>query len=582
MLATITNNRPIKGRCGPMVKQLQRENNALKAELNRLTHVVGAVHHATVGLMNQHSIKDTLESILCSAADILHIKDGYIYLLDDKNKTMEMEIGIGLYQQNRIYGQHREGKGFAGAVWRRGEILLLKDYSTWPERLADPWLDCLREVVGVPLKVGNEIRGIFVLCAHKSQKFTENDILQMQRFGEISSLALANAYYYEEMAHELKQRQAAERELYIYAERLRAIINSAADYIFIKDIQGRYQVANPAMGLLCNAPREAIPGRTAMDFFEPEAARKMSQTDQQVLQGASITEEIQVVRERQLRVYQQIKSPLRSSEGDTMGICCIGRDITAQRKMEQELSNAKDEYAKMERLISLVVFNAAISHEINQPLNFIKMAASSLLYWQKQGVNKPYQEIMEDVSDIYRQTQRIEEVINNFRRIAKLNHSDKADGMELCHLPDILNGCQELIDKKFNGYGVELKLKLEEKIPLVRGTRMGLQQIITNLLSNAIEACREVPRGMVDLSIFKEAGKLVIEIKDNGPGFMPDNHAKLFNPFFSTKQHGGNMGLGLALVQYFIQLYEGRIALLNNYPPPGGLCRVEFPIAAQL
>jgi signal transduction histidine kinase len=230
----------------------------------------------------------------------------------------------------------------------------------------------------------------------------------------------------------------------------------------------------------------------------------------------------------------------------------------------------------MERLISLVVFNAAISHEISQPLNFIKMAASSLIYWQKYEINKSCQETIGYVQGIYRQAVRIEEIINHFRHIA--DQPNKQNSIERCHLPSIIIDCRKLVEKKFSSSKVQIKLNIAEQIPLVKGTPMGLQQIIANLLSNAIEATKNTGQGIVDLSLFTQSGSIVIEIKDNGTGFLLDNHAQVFNPFFSTKKHGNNMGLGLALVQYFIQLYDGKIILLNNYPPPGAICRVEFPI----
>ena len=235
---------------------------------------------------------------------------------------------------------------------------------------------------------------------------------------------------------------------------------------------------------------------------------------------------------------------------------------------------------KASRLASIGVMAAGINHEINQPLTAIKFNVDGLLYWEKNNKGFIPEIIIEGLQDISDGVRRIDEIIKHMRSYWA---PPKQTINEIFDLNEAVKNALYLLNRQIYSHGIEPKIVLEDSILSVFGNRIQVEQIVINLLANAINALDEIKRKdkRIEVCTHRESDSILLSVCDNGPGISVDDEEKLFDPFFSTKKPEDGTGLGLAIVKYFVDRYRGSISVANN-DSSGVTFTVRFPVSQQI
>lgn len=218
---------------------------------------------------------------------------------------------------------------------------------------------------------------------------------------------------------------------------------------------------------------------------------------------------------------------------------------------------------RAQRLASLSAMSAGIVHEIAQPLNSIKILADGMLYWHKKGQSIPSVTLVDKLKKISAQAGRISDIMNHIRSLAAIKH---APAPVPCNLNEAVNAALSLLRRQLSAHGILVRTILEENLPGVLAHPNRLEEVVINLVVNAMHALDTVDRFDKKVSCVTRLcnGQVLLEVSDNGPGVPEEIMTHIFEPFFSTKPSGEGMGLGLAIVQSFITSCHGHVSVRNN------------------
>ncbi len=227
------------------------------------------------------------------------------------------------------------------------------------------------------------------------------------------------------------------------------------------------------------------------------------------------------------------------------------------------------------KLASIGVMAAGITHEINQPLNAIRLSADGIILWNQQNPGNFPDFLLNLIKEISAGSKRISEIIEHMRSFWS-NPAHKAP--VLIDLNEALREALELITRQIKNHQITLDLNLNRHPMLISGDALQMQQIISNLVTNAIHALDESTQKdkLIRITTSQVDSEMVLEVYDNGPGLPEQAQDKLFDPFYSTRSPGKGMGLGLAIVSMFVDRFNGTIEAHNN-EEGGAIFTVRFP-----
>ena len=243
-----------------------------------------------------------------------------------------------------------------------------------------------------------------------------------------------------------------------------------------------------------------------------------------------------------------------------------------RRLAEQAEQAHRASLAHASRLAVAGELTGAIAHEINQPLGAILSNADAGDLLLDSGVDRR-NELRAILADIRRDDLRASEVI---QRLRDLLGKQKFERKEL-DLNDVVNDLESILRAEARRRGVGLEIRPAPETLAIMGDRVQIQQVLINLVLNAMDAVVELPeaRRTVVVSVAKGAGGAVLAVRDRGRGIAPEHRAKLFESFFSTKPSG--MGLGLSITRTIVEAHGGHIRAESG-PEDGTVFQVELPL----
>lgn len=268
-------------------------------------------------------------------------------------------------------------------------------------------------------------------------------------------------------------------------------------------------------------------------------------------------------------------SAIKDDNGQTEQYVFVFSDITEEVRLREERQKLQEQTARAHKLASLGTISAGIAHEINQPLNSIKVIAEGMLYWHKRGHTLELEKVIKNLQKISAQSSRIDEIIKHMRSFVRVGN---VTDLVPCDLNEAFKGALDLLGSQLSSHGIEVEKSLEKKLPQVLGNPRRIEEVIVNLLVNAMQALDKVDRADKEIlcrTLFEDK-RLIFEISDNASGIDKEICDKIFDPFFTTKAPGEGMGLGLSIVQSIVTSYNGEIKVSNN-DKGGATFRVELP-----
>jgi signal transduction histidine kinase len=268
-------------------------------------------------------------------------------------------------------------------------------------------------------------------------------------------------------------------------------------------------------------------------------------------------------------------APLRDKRGKLVKWCGVATDIEDRKRAEEErerLRQLEADLAHINRVSIMGELGVSIAHEVNQPLSGIVSNGSACLRWLA-GDPPNVAEVREAVRDIVRDGKRAGEVIARIRALTKRT----APLREKLDLNDTVREVLALVGDEAKRNSVTIRTRFASDLSPVSGDRVQLQQIMLNLIMNAIEAMSGVEDRSRELIITTrniDADQVQVSVADSGPGLDPKAASRIFDPFYTTKASG--MGMGLSICRSILQNHGGRLWALAN-DGPGATFQFSVP-----
>ncbi len=248
-------------------------------------------------------------------------------------------------------------------------------------------------------------------------------------------------------------------------------------------------------------------------------------------------------------------SPAEYREEDVLIVAAT--DITELVEKDSQLIQAS-------KMTNLEEMSAGIAHEINQPLNAIKMGSEYLLMMQERKKSVAKKDLNMVISEISAQVSRAAEIVNRLKKFSR-----KADfTREVINVNNCIRSVNKILGRQIALQNIDLNLMLDPSIPSVLAHNNRIEQVIFNLVTNAkdavnqrIENSMDISRGKITISTFLEKGNVAMVISDNGTGIKTRDIDKIFESFYTTKKMGEGMGLGLPIIQGIVKDYNGTISI---------------------
>jgi len=268
--------------------------------------------------------------------------------------------------------------------------------------------------------------------------------------------------------------------------------------------------------------------------------------------------------------------PLRDRDGKIVKWYGTGIDIEERKRAEEALRKAQAELAHANRVTTMGELSASLAHEINQPISGAVTNASTCLRWLKRE-EPNLEEAQTAASRMIRDANRAAEIINRVRLFFRKGVVDK----EFIDLNSLVRDMDVLLRNEASLHSVSIRTSLAGDLPLVVADRVQLQQVMMNLMINAIDAMKgsDGPRLLTLHSQCNSSQEVQVSVEDTGVGLPEGQAGQIFNAFFTTKEHG--TGMGLRISRTIIEAHGGRLWATDNNPC-GSSFRFTLPANVSL
>jgi PAS domain S-box-containing protein len=504
-------------------------------------------------------------------------------------------IPSGVFWKDRDFRYQGCNKAFAhsAGVARPEDIVGKTDYElAWEQEQADYFRVCDRQVMEedrplleieeverqadgrqailltskVPLhdKDGQVcgVLGIDTDISHLKQ--VENELRQIrvelelrvqERTAELSSI---NA----QLRREIRERERAEEAVKVSEERYRLVSELTSDYAYAIHVDSaglcRVEWVTDAFARVTGHHPSEMEGRGAWDrIVHPDDLPIAERRIQSLLAGRSVVNEFRIVAtDGRIRWVRDHARPMwDEAEGRVVRILGAAQDITDRKQAEEEARQHQAALAQVARLSTMGEMAAQLAHELNQPLCTmmgnaqtaqrllasptpdmaeLRDALNDIVTFGKHGAT-----VIKRLRDFLRQQQPQPVVLNVQRMIEEIVTFLEADARQ---------------------HGARIRFDIADDLPTIQGDPIQLQQVLLNLVRNALEAMLALASDLREVTIQarrRQAEGVVISVSDSGPGLPPAVAARAFEPFFTTKP--GGLGLGLAICRSVIEAHQGRL-----------------------
>lgn len=249
----------------------------------------------------------------------------------------------------------------------------------------------------------------------------------------------------------------------------------------------------------------------------------------------------------------------------------LEQEVHERMAAEAELRRTQADLVQAAKLATLGQMSAALSHEFNQPLAAIRTYAENAGLLIERGQEA---RAKENLSRIAAMVERMAEISRTLKGFTRRSGSD----LQPIPVQQVLDEVMLLLMPQVKRSGVKLGLDVPGTGVTVMGGRIRLEQVVMNLISNALDAVRESPAPQVDVNVVIEDADVVLTVSDNGTGIPPAVMDQIFDPFFTTKGVGEGLGLGLSIAYKIVHDFSGTLTATNR--EQGGACfTMRLPLA---
>jgi two-component system sensor histidine kinase HupT/HoxJ len=402
----------------------------------------------------------------------------------------------------------------------------------------------------------------------------------------------------------LEQKNAALEESQQF---ILSVLTSMSDLLIVCDRHGAIQEVNQALTRLTGRNPEALLGTALPELFADAASRAQAT---RLVEGVQAGEPIQDC-ELQIAAAGGAAMPVAlnctprfSPAGKLVGLVVAGRPVgelrrayQALREAHEALKSAQQQLVHSEKMASLGQLVAGVAHELNNPISFVLGNVHALQKYAHRiqryldaihaGDNPARIEalrrelridhVVHDLQPLIEGTiegaERTRAIVDGLKRFSAVDREENA----AFDLVEVMERSVHWVVKA-TGSRVEVAWDVPGRIPVV-GSPGQMQQVLVNLVQNAVDAVARVPRPRLEISARAADGRAVVALWDNGPGISPEHLSQVFDPFFTTKPVGKGTGLGLSISYGIVERHGGRLSAANH-PEGGAVFTLTLPLAS--
>lgn len=504
------------------------------AERTRLNE---AVTNTVAAISSTLDLNEVLDRILSEVLAALRHNAGNIMLVKDGVAQSVRSRGFaerGLeeaMQSQRLPVSETENLRLMAET---GQAILIEDTrtsSSWVKTSSSDWI---RSAIGVPIQLGEQTLGFLILVSDQPNAFDPRLAAPLRLFADQAAIALRNARLYDEVRRYAEQLEAMVnegiRELDLERRRLQIILDGTGEGIFYTE-DDRIQYANTALCKLVGYTQEELIGQPRK-ILRDQTDDTRGAALQLITRGEVWRKEVNLRRkDGTLLEVGLTLSVIGKGEDGKLRTVTLVRDISREKALQVQRTN----------LI------AHASHELRTPITNLKTRLY-LLRRQPERLEAHLQ-VLEEVSE------RMRRLVTDLLDMSRLEHGLIPLHMQPTSLPDLVRSAVEVQRAEAERKNQRLIVQIPEAPLIVNADTDRLTQVLTNLLTNAINYTED--EGSITISLKAEATQVSVVVEDTGVGIAPDQIGLIFEPFYRAASQGEGTGLGLSIARQIVLLHHG-------------------------
>jgi two-component system, NtrC family, sensor kinase len=442
------------------------------------------------------------------------------------------------------------GAGVVGRVARSGRTVRVDDVTRETDYVN--WWPETRSELAVPVRIGGVVEAVVNVESDVTSAFSDADVLVLETAAHQVAIAMENARLFG---------RVKESE-----EEYRTLVEAAAIGVLQIDTDGRTSYANPAVGDLTGLDRATALSRFAdpADIAVQDDRPRLAAGLEAALGGERARDvEFRTARaDGKTRFVAAEFQPLVSENGVQKGVLMLLRDITREKELQSQLHQS-------EKLKAMGEMVSGVAHELNNPL-------AGILGYAQLFLSQPTEQwSRRDVEKIEINARRCKKIVENLLTFARQSRSDR----QLASINGVIESVIALNEYQFRLDNVEMVRDFDPGVPSVSLDVSRWQQVFINLAQNAREAMVESgsPVRRITFSTRRRGREIEVRVEDTGPGIPRHLLTRVFDPFFTTREHGTGLGLGLC---YGIVTDHGGTIAAESEPGRGAVFTIRLPCEA--
>ncbi|HTX41010.1 MAG TPA: PAS domain S-box protein [Acidobacteriaceae bacterium] len=379
---------------------------------------------------------------------------------------------------------------------------------------------------------------------------------------------------------DIHDRKHSQDELRDSEEKYRLVVETATDAVICVNENGLIQFANSATFSLFGYRPDELLGRPLTTLMPPSVRARHASGFARYLATGEKRLNWQSYEMRGLRSNgEEFPAEVSIGETDQKGqrvFTGFIRDISDKKRAEEErerLRRAQADLAHINRVSTMGQLTASLAHEIKQPIAAAVTNARACMRWL-QREEPDLEEAREAISRFIRDVTRASEIVNRVGALFR-RHDLRREPVDVNAL---IREMIELLDGEATRYSVFIRAELAEGLPEVIADRVGLQQVLMNLMVNGFEAMQGMNGGeLVIRTCRNQEGRLAVSVADTGVGLQPEQAQRIFDAFYTTKREG--TGMGLAVSRSIVESHGGHLCAVAH-SGPGSTFQLTLPVDA--
>jgi len=541
---------------------LTRKNEALEAQARVVQNTVNELANRLLELRSlQESVQainsalaldELLQLIVENATQVLRGARCTIALVDSERKLVVTSAAAGVPRSELWGTAFRIGEGVAGWVVENGKPALIGSVEEDP-RFLRVGNQPIASLISVPLFSEEEtsradprrrsvVIGALTATSPERNAFTEADVALLDAFGDQAVIAVRKARLYEQLVRQEQETARLYQSVLEKSNELEAILRGIGDGVIVVDPQLRLLMMNPVAARTFRVLEAPRPGTRLPDLVENVDLLALTEDTLDASDGPLVREIVLPAEGDRSRIYEALASTIRGASGRPRGVAIVMRDITSQKEIEQMKTD----------------FLSVVSHELRTPLHSIKGFVDIILMGKTGQINDLQRDFLTTVQE---STANLQRLIDDLLEFSRMEAGQIRLKPERVSLYDIAETVVERLSPLAHEGQLALLNRVPEDMATVEADPMRIEQVLTNLITNAIKFTPE--EGSVTVLAADFGSQVRVAVKDTGIGIPEEEQARIFERFYqvdgsATRAYRG-AGLGLTICKFIVEYHHGRI-----------------------